>query len=45
MRDMWLLLVLLPATVLVLRNRQILTERVVAHPITIFLFPGFHYYT
>jgi len=35
MRDMWLLLVLLPATILVLRNRKYYTEHVVALPITI----------
>ena len=39
MRDMWLLKVLLPTTVLVLRGQGILIERVVAHPITLFLFP------
>ena len=39
MRDMWLLLVLSPTTVLVLRSRGILTERVITHPITISLFP------
>jgi len=35
MHDMWLLLVLLPVTVLVLRSRGILTKRVVAHLITL----------
>jgi len=44
MRDMWLILVLLPKIDLVLRSRGILTERVVAHPITLSLFsPGFCY--
>ena len=37
-------MVLLPITVLVLRGRGILTERMVAHPITRSLFsPGFLY--
>jgi len=41
---MWLLLVLLPVTVLVLGSRGILTVRVVAHPITFSpFFPGFCY--
>ena len=35
MHDMCLLLVLLLATVLVLRSREILTERVFAHPTTV----------
>jgi len=41
MRDMWLLLVLLPATVLVLRSRGILTGCAVAHPSTLFAFSRF----
>jgi len=41
---MWLLLVLLSTTILGLRSRGICTERVVAHPITLFPFsPGFCY--
>ena len=41
---MWLLMVLLPTTVLVLRSRGILTERTVAHPITLSPWsPGLHY--
>jgi len=37
-------LVLLAATILVLRSQEILTEHVVAHPTTLFPFsPGFHY--
>jgi len=39
MLDMWLLLVLLPVIVLVLRSRGVLTERVVAHPNTLSPFP------
>jgi len=39
MLDMWLLLVLMPVIVLVLRSRGIFTERVVAHPNTLSLFP------
>jgi len=35
MLDVWLLLVLLPVIILVLRSRGILTERVVAHPNTL----------
>jgi len=38
MRDMWLLLVLLLATVLVLRSRGTLIEHLVAHPFTYSLF-------
>jgi len=42
--DMWLLMLLLPEIVLVLRSREILTQHVVAHPITLFIFsPGLHY--
>jgi len=41
MHDMWLLLVLLPATVLVLRSPGILTERIIFHPITLSPFPKF----
>jgi len=41
---MWLLMALLFATVWVLRSRGILSEREVAHPITLSPFsPGLHY--
>jgi len=44
MHDMWLLLVLLPAIVLVLRSQGILTEHVVAYLITLSPFSlGLHY--
>jgi len=37
-------MVILHATILVLRSRRVLTERVVAHPITLSAFsPGLHY--
>ena len=46
MRDMWLLLVLLPVTVLVLRGgRGTLTEHVVAHPTTLSPFPQVFFMT
>ena len=41
---MWLLMVLLPTMVLVLRSQGIFTEHVVAHPITLSHFSlGLHY--
>jgi len=44
MRDMWLLLVLLPTIDFVLKSSGIRTERVVAHPITLSPFsPSFCY--
>jgi len=42
---MWLLMVLLPATILVLRSRGILTEHVVTHPITRSPFPQVFFVT
>jgi len=43
MHDMWLLLVLLPKTILALRSWGTLTELVVAHPIPVSLFPRFSF--